>query len=207
MRVRMIFSTRYCGLVPWMLCASFTVRFAMAAPVFPQRSASLREAEATSASGPGPPSYLRANEARFAARASLRPLRPVRARGRGGGAPGRALARNSTRVPGRSSRCRRCRRRGEWTGGGSEELCWSPSVSLRGWDPAAQTAPYGRRGPTGRLSGAAAPGGLPAAGPCPPLRRLLWKLSLGELKGERPWGAEGAFSSALRRVSRGKILI
>lgn len=31
MRVRMIFSTRYCGLVPWMLCASFTVRFAMAA--------------------------------------------------------------------------------------------------------------------------------------------------------------------------------
>lgn len=37
MRVRMIFSTRYCGLVPWMLCASFTVRFAMAAaPGSPQ---------------------------------------------------------------------------------------------------------------------------------------------------------------------------
>lgn len=89
MRVRMIFSTRYCGLVPWMLCASFTVRFAMAAapqpPSTPRRAAPLpfREVPAApSASGPPPPSYLRAvtslSACGFGAPGANMALRPAR---------------------------------------------------------------------------------------------------------------------------------
>lgn len=112
MRVRMIFSTRYCGLVPWMLCASFTVRFAMAAakqlPSTPRRAAPLPFREGPQRLPlPGrrrrPPSYLRAIRSLPAAASGcqsqtwrrscvafsrlLPSPSPVRGRWRGRGAP------------------------------------------------------------------------------------------------------------------------
>lgn len=78
MRVRMIFSTRYCGLVPWMLCASFTVRLAMAAAAQPRSP--LRALPAQPRSREGRTAFrfrlLRGRPAQtWRGRASARPVR------------------------------------------------------------------------------------------------------------------------------------
>lgn len=105
MRVRMIFSTRYCGLVPWMLCASFTVRFAMAAaPGSPPyggkhtHPTSARNSNNFRFLSPTPPRSFRAeHHFRYPFQIQIwrhrpatfsRPLRSMRTRGGGGGAAG-----------------------------------------------------------------------------------------------------------------------
>lgn len=105
MRVRMIFSTRYCGLVPWMLCASFTVRFAMAIGTGPPQHGG-KHTHPTSERNddnfrflflPPPYSFRAAYHFRYPFQIQIwrhrpatfsRPLRSVRVRGGEGGTAG-----------------------------------------------------------------------------------------------------------------------